>query len=210
MHYLKLSIFSFLLALMFFHPSKIKAQTELEQGNINFSLGYGIPNFAKVGLAAQYATFFDLYSYTYTTKGIVGPISFKGEYMVMDKLGAGISVNFVKASLTYPYSPSQTFTETVSKLNFLIRGNYHFVTTDVLDIYTGLGFGYNGIFRNRTTSPLPDYNYIHSGNLPVYNKSPFTGEISIGLKLFVTDNFGFYTEIGIAKAIFQLGVCVKI
>src|ERR1035437_472952 len=178
------------------------------EGKIVISAGYGIGNFTK--------TLFKVIStntlYTaYSFKGF-GPIHFKAEYGLSDKMGLGLSVNYVSASATWtnyyngPWNAATgtydqiAYTETMgfSSLSFLLRMNLHFATTAKLDPYWGIGAGYRtGGWKYSSTYP----NSTPVGTLG--GAMPFGFETTFGMRYYFTDNIGLYMEIGYAKSILQ-------
>ena len=181
-------------------PSSIQNINTIEKGNIVFSAGLGFPNISKV--------FFSIYSsyLGYSISG-QGPIHAKIEYFLADNLGLGLAVNYVSTSGSWiisdgtdEYHESMDFTSTA----FNIRFNWHFYQDNGFDIYLGGGLGYKkSNYKFQTEHPLGKYN----GNI---DGSPLGFELTIGGRYFINDYIGVYTELGIAKSIFQGGIVLKL
>jgi outer membrane protein W len=184
------------------------------EGKIVISAGYGFPNLGK-SLLKAYQNEAD-----YSVGGI-GPLHGKFEYGLSDKIGIGVSFNYVSFSAswkhtetnnTYDANGNVTGTTTatysdkiaVNTMSALLRLNVHFATTDKLDPYWGIGAGY----RTR--------NYKYETNDPTNNSDitlkgaiPFGFETTFGVRYFFTDNIGAYAELGIGKSLLQGGLAVK-
>jgi opacity protein-like surface antigen len=137
------------------------------------------------------------------TSGI-GPLHGKIEYGVSEKVGVGLSVNFVSSTFkfndnaaAYNYSTNRT------SVKFNFRVNYHFSPSEKFDPYVGVGFGY-GDSRWKTESNDPDYNFDYSNPIPI------GFETTLGARLFVTPRIGFYAEAGVAKSFVQFGLCFNV
>jgi len=64
----------------------------------------------------------------------------------------------------------------------------------------GMGIGYRSSTWSYTT------NNPNEMSIPSFKTLPFGWEATIGARYFFTPNIGIYAEIGLAKAIFQLGL----
>lgn len=172
------------------------------EGTMVFSVGYGFPNLNK--------SIFNAYNIedNFTVKGM-GPLHAKFEYGISEKIGIGLSMNHVSASVgfddfddidqkTYNYKLAWNNTKINARLNF------HFANTDKLDVYWGFGFGY-GFGSYKWTTTDPDFN---DNKLEVL--IPIGFESTIGARYYVTDNIGIYSEVGFAKSIVQFGLAVRI
>lgn len=90
---------------------------------------------------------------------------------------------------------------TVSAIFVGVRGNYHFIFVDKLDLYAGILLGY--YFGN--------YNYDWgSYTIPAgyndYSINDFYPGAYVGARYFFKPNFAVYSEIGRNISIFSLGV----
>jgi hypothetical protein len=200
-----LLIFTAFLATTFISKSSFAGDDAFEQGKIIISAGYGFPNLGK--------SIFKVYqSYGgYSTSGF-GPAHIKAEYALSDKIGLGLSVNYVsyKVEFNGTYIDNNFNTVTYkegfkgSSLSALLRMNIHFATTEKLDPYWGFGAGY------RSNSYTFYSDYAGAGSLTLSGGIPFGFETTIGMRYFFTPNIGIYTEMGIAKSLVQLGLTIKL
>ena len=186
--------------------NNINAQS-FEQGTMVTTLGYGFPSFGKAWLNTVDETTYGNYNAT----GF-GPLHFRFEYGVLDKLGVGLNVNFNTFGHEFDYETydnnfdpiTYTYSEKITAVNFIVHVKGHWVTNDKLDLYSGIGFGYS------------IWNYTSDSNDPYYNFDSFSSPIvvgiditGIGLRYYFTDNIGAYAEVGYAKSIMQVGVAAK-
>lgn len=173
------------------------------EGKIAISIGYGFPNLGK--------TFFKIYENEANYKATgAGPIHFRGEYGLTDKIGFGLSVNYISYGaewtgedydinnnlVTYKYDFSY------SSISIMPRMNLHFGTSEKVDPYWGIAAGYN-IKNYSFTSTDPDFIETNTPGL-----FPIGFETTIGLRYYFTPNIGAYAEFGLAKSIIQGGLAI--
>ncbi|MBW8050795.1 MAG: hypothetical protein FVQ77_10765 [Cytophagales bacterium] len=182
-----------------------------EQGDLSFgtgtvaiTAGYGFPN---LGLAVLKSIENQTGVTGWTAFGL-GPIHFRAEYGLSDKVGFALSVNYVSFGAEYTeddFFTGATYNYTVSfsSISFLGRINVHFATTEKLDAYWGIGAGYRtGTWKFESNEP----NYIPD---VIKTPIPVGFETTLGLRYYFTDNIGAYIEIGAAKSLMQGGLAVK-
>ncbi|MCB0429288.1 MAG: outer membrane beta-barrel protein [Flavobacteriales bacterium] len=177
-----------------------------EMGHSSVQVGYGFGNFIR----AIFKTYEDTYS-QFSFKG-TGPAFAKFEYAVSDKVGVGVNLAYVSASVSYTdtsvFVPSAgTFYRQTLKwynVSALARINVHFGSNDKFDPYWGAGLGYR---TGKTSYTDNDPNYDNSSTLKTY--IPFGFETTFGARYYFTDNIGIYAETGLAKAVFQVGLSGK-
>lgn len=185
-----------------FSKSSFRADAEdaFIKDKVVISAGYGFPNLGKAIMTVLIG------DGTEVVATGVGPLHFKGEYGLSDGVGMGLSVNYVSFGATWRSTDSTgmgfyTNKFSRSSLSVLARINFHFGTTDKLDPYFGVGAGY----RQATwkfTSNDPDY----ADDIKAPGFSPFGFETTIGLRYYIAEGIGLYTEMGIAKSIIQVGL----
>ena len=177
-------------------PKKGKGGDAFAEGKVIISAGYGWPNLGQAVLNA----FISDSAINVKATGL-GPIHVKAEYALSDGVGMGLSVNYISCGVKYTEVPYE-YTWSRSSLSVLMRINFHFGTTDVLDPYFGIGAGYKqASWKFKSTDP----NYAGE-SAPGF--SPFGFETTIGLRYYFTEGFGIYTEMGIAKSVIQGGLVV--
>lgn len=106
-------------------------------------------------------------------------------------------------------SAKDIFTFTIHDINIGGRFNCHFLPDKKIDPYIGVAVGYrlfNRDYGYSTDNPHGVYYVVEYENiLPIYVAATF------GLKYFVSNDIGIYTEIGIDKwSIIQGGIVFKI
>ncbi len=186
----------------------VSAQS-FEKGRVIISAGYGFPNLGKSFLKTYES------KNGYKATGI-GPMHFKGEYALSDKISLGLSVNYSSYGAEWTDTTSEWNSSTSSytyrtynysvgrtSISFNPRLNLHFATSEKLDPYWGIGFGYK-MSTWKFTSDNPNYvNESAPGLIPV------GFETTIGLRYYFTPNIGLYAETGISRSIFQGGIVAK-
>ncbi|MCX6273371.1 MAG: hypothetical protein NTU44_19555 [Bacteroidetes bacterium] len=185
---------------------KSKGGSSFDQGNIVISAGYGFPNLTK-SVYKAYSSYLD-YKVTGT-----GPIHVKVEYGITESFGIGLSVNNVSTKVSWQDEGYDTAFNPVKyesgfkfhAIAFNVRGNYHFIREDNLDLYAGLGLGYNSSKSEYYTNDP-----YSLGNLTISALIPLGLEFSVGIRYYFTDNIGVYMEVGAAKSIIQGGLAIKI
>lgn len=147
------------------------------------------------------------------------PISFGGriEYMVADNFGMGIDANYVVTGYEYTCVGCGSY-DTVSmsyanyttgfkakKLRIMLRLNYHFVQTENLDVYLGVGAGYKNVNREFTIDGEND------GSATIPTLIPVAVRFALGGRFYFHPNIGLNFELGAGGGgIIQAGVAVKI
>ena len=186
--------------------TNLRAQS-FEQGNILVSAGYGFANFSKALFkAGEGAPGYEFKSF--------GPVFVKGEYAASDNVGIGINFAYLgmNAKLNYEGIDSMGNTATYQAeighngYSILGRVNFHFANGDMIDPYFGLGVGYRGgNWSFSDTDPDGDYSGIAAAGV-----FPFGFETTLGLRFYVIDMLGIYSEVGLAKGLVQVGLTYKI
>lgn len=193
-----------------------------DAGTTTMTLGYGFPNLTKLVWGSVYSAYEDVEVTGY------GPLHFKAEYGLSEVVSLGVSVGYVHTEwnwtydasgfeyvtskdefgneiTNYQYVPHQYKEGVVySALNINARVNFHFLTTQQLDPYFGVGLGYN---KPTITffSDDPDYTYTETISSPI----PVGFESTLGLRYYFTPNIGLYAEAGLSKSIMQAGLSIK-
>ena len=174
------------------------------EGKIAISVGYGFPNLGK-SLMKVYED-----EVGYDAYGL-GPAHFKFEYGLSDKIGFGLTVNYVDFGAEFTHEGLDPITWAIttyqdkigfSSISFLARMNIHFGTTEKLDPYWGVGAGYRtGTWKFESTEP--------GYSLGTYKTViPFGFETTVGMRYYVVDPIALYIELGIAKSLLQAGITI--
>lgn len=175
------------------------------EGKMIISAGYGAPNLTK-SLFKIYEGFLG-----FKLTGL-GPIHAKFEYAVTDKIGLGVSLNYVQTQVEWTDSYLDNNLNSVdyalgfkgSSLSANARMNLHFGKSKKLDPYWGFGFGY------RSNSYAFYSDYVGATPLVISGGIPLGFETTFGMRYYFTDNIGLYFEAGISKSILQGGLAIKI
>ncbi len=193
----------------------LNAQDDLafDKGKTVVTIGYGVPNLARVGLRLIYGTYPG-----YSVSGF-GPILVKGDYGILKNLGVGAVIGYSSTKLSYTESNTyyngngnyQTYTYQESllwtSLSLGGHANYHFVRKEKVDVYVGGGLGYT--INNLTYSNNDPY-YPNNVTYATYNPNAIFYAVTIGMRYYFTPNIGIYAEGGIEKgALLQGGLALK-
>jgi len=178
----------------------------VKEGDITISAGYGFPNL----VGAVFKTYESNNDFKVTS---IGPVYLKGEYMIEEKIGIGGVAAYAGNSISYNYlgildsGATTTYEDKISRttLSILARFNYYFVNSEKANIYAGVGTGYR-IANWKYTFGDPD---IDDSNNEIPNLVPLGFEFTFGARYFFTENIGIYTELGLAKSLFQVGLSAK-
>ncbi len=184
------------------------ASAQVEQGNFIIDAYYGYPNFGKK-LADGVNT-----ASSAITIGGIGPAGVRLEYMLADNFGLGIdfiynstNLNFTVDSLNADNSVFRTYDvkSSMQRVRVMLRANYHFVQTDVMDAYVGFGAGTNNrIWGAKTDFPNYDDQNLNATVLPV------SARIALGTRFYFTQNIGLNVELGIGGPLISGGLSIKI
>jgi hypothetical protein len=194
-------LFSVLILLSLVFP--ITSQTAFNVGNIGVNAGVGVGWPYGYGLAA----IDDL--------SPVPSINLSGEYGVFEipsvgVISVGAFASYRKATdsgteriLTYSYDYEYSYVNTILAL----RGVFHFGFFDTggFDLYAGIHTGVRlSSYDYETESAGLPINYDDSGS-----NSYFIHDIFAGGRYFLSDNIGFFSEIGYGISFFKIGVTFK-
>lgn len=174
-------------------PTITKAQA-FEEGKSQVSLGYGFVNGTQTLLSS-----YDQTLYPELEFNALGPMFLKYEYGATDKIGFGVNVAYANAGISYDDGLDRASIDWWGA-SFNARVNRHFGTSDKFDPYIGFGMGYK----------------IANWKFSAEDESENTGaliplglEATFGSRYMFTPNIGLYGEVGLAKAVMQLGINAK-
>lgn len=184
-----------------------KAVAQVEQGNIIIDLYYGYPNFGtKLAESVENA------SSEIDVSGI-GPAGLRVEYLLADNFGLGIDFIYNSTNLSFKADSLNTSGDVVAsydvkttaqRIRVMLRANYHFVQTDVMDAYVGFGAGTNNRFWGvKTDFPNYDDESISGTLLPV------SARICLGTRFYFTENIGANVELGLGGPLISAGLSLK-
>ena len=214
---MKKMIFAAVAALGMLFGSQFSAKAQVEEGNFIIDPYVGVPT-----INIWWKNLVDL---DQANSGTVGPpIGFGGRlsYMVSDNFGIGIDFNYVKSGYQYTsicYSCGDWDTTSMSYedveqeyrfesnvMRIMIRMDYHFVQTENLDVYLGIGAGYKYANRQGYVDGVVDGSVGWSGAaIPVATRA------AIGMRYYFIPNLGLNLELGLGGGqIIEGGISVKI
>jgi hypothetical protein len=192
-----------LVTLTFIALTGFAQSTAFEKNKLYISGGYG---FGNLGVAV----FRDLGSVLETRA--VGPLHFKAEYAVTEKIGLGVYYAYTQAELeTIDEKVDVRINGIPDKLrwnaswrsySFLLRFNAHFGENEKLDPYLGFGMG----FRDWKYSATSNDNQKSDASALVN----VGFETTFGLRYFPVPRIGMFTELGLSKSLIQFGITGKI
>ena len=183
------------------------------QGVVVFTAGYGYPSWGQIFYniwinSSGYNSVYDNYS----PKGM-GPLHFKGEIGLSKMIAMGLSINYesyggkwTKTYFVQANNRDEVFNEnlTITSLSVMPRFSFHFAATNQIDPYFGVAAGYKSTiykFHSDYSNALDEY---AKGNFPIGL------ETTVGLRIYFSDSFGMYMEMGLAKSLVQGGIAIKL
>jgi len=195
------------LAINLFITTSVKSQA-VEQGKMIVEGTYGWPNLWTSTLKSIVT---DNSSYGIKV-GTLGPIAGKFEYLVADKVGVGVVVNYATSSVSWTdttfvagVSHEYKYKASVPRYRVMAKFGFHYGNSDVFDGYTNICVGYGG-FSLKTTTDDPNYN---DENLNL-RLTPVAFRICTGGRIFFTENIGAVMEFGIGGGgLMEFGLCAK-
>ena len=183
-------------------PVQAQETSLMQPSGITISAGYGFPSLAK--------KVFDFAEGNNVNSSFFGPAYVKAEIPLSDHVGFGLNFAYSHGNATYVTQDGEIdsiFYNTqfdYTSYSVLARLNFHFGQEGgMFDPYAGFGMGY----RNA--------NYAYTGGDPDAEPYDINGlihlgaELTIGTRIYLTDNIGIYGEVGFAKSPFQAGLVVK-
>ncbi len=179
----------------------------VQKGTLLIDGYFGFPNLYKSILKSDYA---DGSGVSNVKVGGLGPIGGRIEYLIADKVGIGVDVNYTSTSVTFTEFSSSANTIynyeiARSVFRFMPRFSFHFGNSESFDGYAGVGSGY----RNAK--------WTFDSNDPFYSGESISGIIPVAFRAFVggryffSDLLGLHMEFGLGGgALIQGGLSVKL
>jgi len=193
-------------------PSKGKGDGILQKGNIIVDAYYGFPNLWTVILKAGYLDG----SETSSSWGSSGPLGVKVEYMISNKMGVGLDINYATSWVQWTEAKSiydsntgnyvdvlYNYKVNVPRIGIMPRFYYHFLNHKNFEMYGSAAIGY------RSTS----FNYTSNNPDPSWESDlttiPIGYRMAVGGRFFFTKNIGLNFECGIGGALITAGLAGK-
>lgn len=197
--------FAALLSFSICNISTSQAQA-VEKGDIIIDGFYGTPNLVTGiirGLSID-----GIISEDVKIKSM-GPFGGRAEVLLTETVGLGVDVIYASSSVSWKsvsYFDSLTYNYKVSnpRLRIVPRVNIHFSQNPNFDAYGVFGIGYKD---SKLEFESEDINWIHNIDFPL---SPIAFRLGMGVRYFITPNFGLNVEAGFGSALFTGGITVKI
>ncbi len=132
--------------------------------------------------------------------GSMGPLGARVEYLVSDKVGMGVEMNYASTSVKWVSNTQDdngnnityNYKVTIPRMRILFNFNMHFGLSDKFDGYWKLGAGYSSL---KWTYETNDPNY---GDDDIsFKLVPFAIRIGIGGRYFITNNLHLNVELGV-------------
>ena len=201
--------FLFFCFLMSFQTQLAAQSNERQYGNpedeamaapkFNLSVGYGTRSYLSVVFK-----FITDVSGDYVRLTSFNPTYLKAEYRVADHFAVGIASAYNNDKFRFN-EDGREIEAKLAQTSFLIRTNFPLTKPESPFIpYFGLSVG--ALFFNyeaRYTDNNQNYDFGGLGPVGV------TGEATFGMKYFFTPNIGAYTELGVTRSLFQVGLSAR-
>lgn len=133
--------------------------------------------------------------------GGAGPFGGRFEYLVADKIGIGVDVNYTNAFVSYSEDTFDTslvattydYKISVPRTRAMAAINFHFGNSDTFDGYFKVGAGLNAS-KFKVTTDDPDFT---DDDISLTNLIPVAFRLGVGGRYFFTDAIGINFEIGL-------------
>lgn len=171
---------------------------------------------------------------SYRSTGIPIVLGLKAEYMLTNKIGLGLDMNYQENGIDYITTQNfvdgggnvvqeqVTYVWNEQKLRIMARFQAHFGNSDKIDWYGGAAVGVGIVLNRKDASytqhkPLPgDYPFILSPvklvDFGMKNIGfPLAVRGYIGARFMLSDNFGILTEVGLfSGALLNVGATIRL
>lgn len=190
------------ISVCFLGTTQVKSQA-VEEGNVLIDAYYGFPNLATAALKTLYANGSQVLDLKI---GGLGPLGGRVEYMLADKIGLGLEVNYANSYVEWgedSLNLRYTYKVSAPRMRILPRFNFHFSSSESLDAYFAIGAGYYNI-KYKFESNDPNYSPASEEGL-----IPFTARVAVGMRYFFTENIGLGAEFGLGGPLVTFGAAIK-
>jgi hypothetical protein len=176
------------------------------KGSVNVSAGYGAVAYGKFFLDLA-TSGLDLKN---VSTNLTGPVYLKGEYAVANNFTLGLNVNYSNTSGTFTldslaYIGKYSGTIGLRSTSLILRANYTIpFAEDKAGFMIGCGVGYRDL---RISYSDNDPRTPVDGGVTI--PFPLTGELTVGLRYYFTDNIGAYVETGFTRSLIQGGITAR-
>jgi len=192
----------------------------ISEGSILVDAYYGFPNLYStifkdqiISLNTKMATTSNNYYSigTVTNVNNIGPLGGKMEYLLTEKFGLGFEFNYSNVNVSFTRVANYLganpityhYTYGTPAYRAMLGFNFHFLTTDIIDVYGAVKAGYYNRSFSYTTDE-PGFRVIFSDPLPVAFR------LEMGMRYFFTDFLGAHVNIGLGGGpLIALGLSAK-
>ncbi len=193
----------FLLVVSLFTFSLTSNAQTYSEGDFIFDIIAGGPNFSKAFVGGDV----DL-----TGEGneeVTGmlPIGARGEYMIADKFGIGLEITFASGKRVYDYTfGGDDYIDTWkhNKLRILPTFNFHFLDSDVADLYLGIGAGFKNV---NYTFESTDEDALGGLELPT---GKIAAKLALGSRFYFNDNIGLNVAFALGGPLVSGGLSFRV
>jgi opacity protein-like surface antigen len=174
------------------------------KGSVNFSVGYGAVSYGNIFLNLVTKDLKDVNINRF------GPLYIKGEYAVADNFTVGLNVNYSKISSGFKLDSVQYVGKysgnfSLRSTSAILRANYTIpFAEDRAGFMIGGGVGYRGLTLSYTDDN-PKTPVDGGFGIPL----PFTFELTMGVRYYITENIGLYLESGVTRSLLQGGITAR-
>jgi opacity protein-like surface antigen len=178
------------------------AQT-FSQGDMIFDVIAGGPNFSKAFVGGDFTLDSDE---SETVTGLL-PVGLRGEFMLTDKFGIGLEITYASGKRVYDYSlGTDMYMDTWehNKLRILPTFNFHFLDSDMIDLYGALGVGMKNVNYSWESTDIDGFDGLE---LPT---GKISSKLAIGMRVFFTDNIGANLAFGLGGPLVNGGLSLRI
>jgi outer membrane protein W len=196
---MKKQLFLFAIVIAFSSGSFAQDEgTAYSQGQSTVAIGYGIGNIWKS--AFKLAGSFSGGTYKVTS---AGPFALTYEYGATENISVGVALGYSQIKGT-DSDPTSGYTEKLTNMSAIIRGNYHFGSSEKFDPYIGTGLGYYKFKYSSVYKDGSDY----EGTYAIPGALAFSGQL--GAKYYFAPTIAAVLEVGyVAGSYGQVGVNFK-
>lgn len=168
------------------------------------SVGFGIPPAQRLtnDFSKSYKNYIDYRLNNY------GTVLLKYERGLLENFGMGLNVEYSGAAVSYKYDDTNLLRYErkvkTNVFNFYTRFNVHYPVGEKLDLYAGLGLGYEYSISKYTDSnpTLVDVNQTQK-------VLDFDYQATIGARFMLKETLGIFAEAGWATTNGQIGISFK-
>lgn len=149
----------------------------------------------------------------FSTDSGIGPNGIRGEFLISERLSIGFDYiyneingsGYVDTTINSTVEIKYNINVQSIRHRFLLKANYHFITTGDFNFYGGLGLGLNYRKINiETNIPKFETNNVRGAIWPI------SGRMALGLTYYSIQPLGINFELGLGGPLVSAGVVLKL